>query len=275
MSLDIVVYRAGQPWAEPKLDAFVVGLRAHGIKPEERRADDWRVSDLAVVWAHRDTELHDMQRDTGKHYLVLERGYIGDLENRRRWTSIGYDGLNGRADFCNAGAGPARWEEHFAGFMQPWREGGDYALLMGQVRGDASLANINIEHWYAETAAHLSDLGWTVMFRPHPNDLTTAPDRAYALVGSLQGALSGAAVVVTWNSTSGVDAALSGVPVVAIDRGSMAWDVAAHSIEELNYESTDRAAWAARLAHTIWSDDEMSGGVAWAHLRQKFDGPDG
>ena len=267
MPIDVVIYRAGQPWAEPKLDAFVAGLRQHGIEPEERQAENWRKSDLAVVWAHRDTALHNMQGAAGNHYLVLERGYIGDIENRRRWTSMGYDGLNGRADFCNAGAGPARWEKHFAGFMRPWKDGGDYALLMGQVRGDASLAGMDIRAWYAEMARRLGDFGWTVMFRPHPRDLTAAPDGAYALVGGLDSALSGAAVAVTWNSTSGVDAALSGVPVVAMDRGSMAWDVSAHRIEELNYESTDRAAWSARLAYCQWNDDEIAGGVAWEHLK--------
>ncbi|KKL78280.1 hypothetical protein LCGC14_2026390, partial [marine sediment metagenome] len=65
MPIDVVIYRAGQEWAEPKLDAFVAGLRWHGIEPEERRAEDWRVSDLAVVWAHRDAALHNMQGGAG------------------------------------------------------------------------------------------------------------------------------------------------------------------------------------------------------------------
>ncbi len=269
MSLDCVIYRAGQPWAEPKLDAFVQGLRAHGIEPEERQAEDWRVSDLAVVWAHRDTKLHNMQGAAGKHYLVLERGYIGDIENRRRWTSCGYDGLNGRADFCNADVTPERWEEHFAGSMQPWRGGGDYALLMGQVRGDASLSGVDIEQWYTETAQALSGLGWTVMFRPHPRDRMQAPDGAYVLESSLDSALEGAALVVTWNSNSGVDAVLAGVPTVAMDRGSMAWMVSAQKL--VIQRLADRLAWSAKLAYCQWNDDEMAAGAAWEHLKSKFD----
>ena len=271
MSLDIVVYWAGQSWAKPKLDAFVAGLRRHGINPEERRAEDWRKSDLAVVWGHRDKELHELQRAAGNHYLVLERGYIGDLENRRRWTSIGYDGLNGHANFCNADVGSARWERHFAGFMQPWKSGGDYALLMGQVRGDASLGQTDIELWYADMARLLNAQGWTVMFRPHPNGRAIAPDGAYALVGSLEGALASAAFAVTWNSTSGVDAVLAGVPTVAMDRGSMAWNVTTHDVEEA-LVTPDRVPWAERLAFTQWNDDEIAGGHAWEHLRRKPDG---
>ncbi len=270
MTLDVVIYRAGKSWAEPKLNAFVAGLRKHRIEPEERRADDWRQSDLAVVWAHRDTALHDMQRDAGHHYLVLERGYIGDLDNRRRWTSMGFDGLNGRADFCNQDVGPIRWEKHFAKVMRPWQKDGDYALLMGQVRGDASLVTKNIKAWYGLMTRRLGDLGWTVMFRPHPRDPMAAPDGAYTLVTSLESALKGAAVVVTWNSTSAVDAALSGVPVVAMDRGSMAWDVASHDLSEA-LVTPDRTAWSARLAYTQWSDGEISGGDAWEHLKRKLD----
>ncbi len=269
MSLDVVVYRAGQPWAETKLDAFTAGLHKHRVKVEQRQAGDWRQSDLAVVWAHRDKALHDLQRDAGLHYLVLERGYIGDIEARRRWTSIGYDGLNGRADFCNQDVGANRWEKHFPDVMQPWKDGGDYALLMGQVRGDASLAGKDIQGWYADMARRLGDLGWTVMFRPHPNDSTAAPDGAYALVGSLSGALGGAALCVTWNSTSGVGAALSGVPVVAMDKGSMAWGVASHDLNEA-LVTPDRKPWAEKLAFTMWNDDEISGGDAWEHLKQKF-----
>lgn len=267
MSLDVVIYRAGQEWAAPKLDAFANGLRKHGIEPTQRRAGDWRPSDLAVVWAHRDAELHDLQRDAGNHYLVLERGYIGDLKNRRRWTSAGYDGLNGRADFCNADVGPARWEKHFAQFMEPTTSRpGDYALLMGQVRGDASLEGLKIESWYAATARVLNELGWTVMFRPHPDDPTVAPDGTYSLVGSLSGGLASAAVVVTWNSNSAVDAVLAGVPAVSMDRGSMAWDVTAHDLDDC-FIKPDRPAWAAKLAHTMWNDDELSGGDAWDQLK--------
>ena len=270
MSLDVVIYRAGQPWAEPKLDAFVEGLRVHGIEPEERTTPDWRVSDLAVVWAHHDPGLHKVQLEAGKHYLVLERSYIGDIEERRRRCSIGYDGLNGRADFCNSDVTGERWEQHFANRMQPWRDGGDYALLMGQTRGDASLVGLDPRQWYAETAASLAGMGWTVMFRPHPNDPTVAPAKSYSLVGGLDGALDGAALAVTWNSNSGVDAVLAGVPTVAMDRGSMVWGVAARSLDHIGFKPS-RTAWTHRLAWTQWLPEEMAAGHAWEHLKRKFD----
>ena len=271
MSLDVVVYRDDRPWAIPKLDAFIAGLRKHGIKPEERLTDDWRVSDLAVVWAHRDTALHELQLDAGNHYLVCERGYIGDLDNRRRWTSLGYDGLNGHADFCNAHVGKNRWRRYFSDFMRPWKTGGDYALLMGQVRGDASLTGVDIRGWYAYATDRLRAAGWTVMFRPHPRDPVVEPHGAYALQGDLHSALSMAALVVTWNSTSAVDAVLGGVGAIAMDLGSMAWDVAGHSIGPERLCKPDRGGWAARLAYCQWTDAEISGGTAWDHLRHKLD----
>jgi hypothetical protein len=45
------------------------------------------------------------------------------------------------------------------------------------------------------------------------------------LDGELADALSGAAVVVTYNSNTGVDALLAGKSVTAADKGSMIWGV--------------------------------------------------
>ena len=268
---DIVIYCGGQPWATPKQDAFMAGLRAHGIEPEERKSGNWRASDLAVVWGHRDHALHEIQRATGGRYLVLERAYIGDIHERRRWCSIGYDGLNGRADFCNADSPPDRWEKYFSDVMKPWQQGiGDYALVMGQVPGDSSIEGINIDDWYAEAAASLKgDWAYPVMFRPHPvaverNQVSDVYGTTLS-VGSLADALAGAACVATWNSNTAVDAVLAGIPTIACDKGSMAWDVAAQDWDHC--AQPDRNQWVANLAYTSWLEKEIADGSAWEHLK--------
>ncbi len=266
--MDIVIYRGAQSWAAPLLEAFAEGLIAHGIEPEIRTVGDWRVCDLAVIWAHRADVMFKAQRDAGRHYLVMERGYIGDIEARRAWTSLGLDGLNGRAVFPKPDDGH-RWEKNFVGAMKPWRDDGDYALLMGQVPGDASIAHVDINKWYAEAAASLAaDWHRPVMFRPHPVAVQrNQVDDVYGtirLTTSLESALEGAAVVATFNSNSGVDAVLAGVPTIAMDRGSMAWDVAAHDWDHC--AKPDRTKWAAQLAFSQWTRDEIASGVAWQHL---------
>jgi len=73
----------------------------------------------------------------GRDVLVMERGYIGD---RTHWTSLGWNGLNGRARVPLAPAdGGARFERNYSRLMHPYNPAGHYALIIGQVPGDASL----------------------------------------------------------------------------------------------------------------------------------------
>ncbi len=273
MSLDVVIYYAGKPWAEPKLKAFGAGLRAHGIAPKVRQAGDWRVSDLAVVWGHRDVALQDMQRAAGKHYLVLERGYLGDIHRRRRWTSIGFDGLNGRADFCNDDVSRDRWDRQFGRLMldeRVFRTAPPVGLIIGQMPGDASLVGVDIDGWYRAAAEAVQRKGLDVEFRPHPNDMAGRAAAGLTAQEPLARTLDRVSVVMTWNSSAAVEAVLAGVQTVAVDRGSMAWGVASHSIDQLPF-FTDRQPWASRLAYTQWLDDEIIAGHAWEHLKRKFD----
>ncbi len=269
--IDVVIYRAGSPWADPLQDAFARGLDAHGITAEQRASGDRRVSDLAVVWGHRDAALFKMQRAAGQHYLVMERGYIGDIEMRRKYTSLGFDGLNGRATFPVANDGGDRWRALFPDFLQPWKPDGDYALLIGQVPGDASLGGIDLTDWYAETAQTITaTTGLLVVFRPHPVALERGQARdvtgTITLGGALETALDGAAVVATFNSNTAVDAVLAGVPTWTADAGSMAWDVAGHDFAKMP-PTPDRDAWAHALAWCGWTIDEIAAGAAWEHLR--------
>jgi hypothetical protein len=140
--------------------------------------------------------------------------------------------------------------------MQPWRVGQGYALLIGQVYGDAAVRNINFEAWVRDRTAELQSLGWDVKFRPHP---LARRSRA-----SLAQDLAGAGMCVTYNSTSGVEAVLAGVPTVTLDEGAMAWDVSSHSLHDLACPA--RETWAHNLAWTNWTLDEIAAGIPWEHL---------
>jgi hypothetical protein len=91
------------------------------------------------------------------------------------------------------------------------------------------------------------------------------PPGAMDAGGNLAEALAGAAFAVTWNSNSGVDAAMAGVPVVAMDEGSMAWPVAAHDLGAVP-RLPERRPWAAQLAWCQWRPEEIADGTAWEAL---------
>lgn len=68
--------------------------------------------------------------------------------------------------------------------------------------------------------------------------------------------------VVTFNSNTGVEASFAGVPTIATDIGSMAYEVASHSVAEM-LRRPDRETWAARLAWKQWRREEMASGYCW------------
>lgn len=247
--------------------ALDAGLRALGIQTERRNAVSISKADLVACWGWRPGRMY---HEAGARVLVMERGYLGD---RFAWTSLGFDGLNGRATFPSAPEdGGARFETHHGELLRPWRSGGDYVLIIGQVPGDAALGGRDLRGWYAEQAKRAAlEYHLPVIFRPHP----LAPRRGpvYPVPGTIQHkgplseALARAAVVVTYNSNTAVESVLAGVPTIAMDRGSMAYEVCAHAIGE-TLITPDRRAWAHALAWKQWRLEEIASGAALEHVLQ-------
>lgn len=197
--------------------------------------------------------------------FVLERGYVDD---RFRWTSVGLNGLNGRAKFAALDDGGERWNKHFAQLMRPWTCRPDgYALIMGQVPSDCAVRDITFGAWVRTTARELMRTRpiERIKFRPHPMAPNVRAD-VRSTLGALADDLSGAEIVVTYNSNSGVDAVLAGVPTVAMDPGSMAYSVTTHRISD-DPIRPDRTAWAHGLAWAQWLPHELESGEAWSRLR--------
>lgn len=274
--MKIAIHMGRSEWQRQWCQAFAFGLRRHGIQAKvigcRHPAYAEPVEcDLAVFWGHRAKDVIRAQRRAGKHYLVLERGHLGGLEERRNWCSAGFNGLGGRAAYPKAQDGGARWERLWSYLMKPWRQEPPLeaapVVIMGQMKGDQALAGADIDQWYREAARVIREHhGIEPAFRPHPLGVQEAPEGVPLFAGSLADALAAARAVVTLNSTVGVDAAVAGVPVTVCDEGAMAWPVAALGLEA-EPVTPDREAWAHDLAWCQWSEEEMRRGEAWEALR--------
>lgn len=242
--------------------AIQQGFEAHGITAQMLTHKEYEPSDLAVVWGHRRPMLFQNQLQNQSDYLVMERGYIGD---RMNWTSLGFNGLNGNAEFVPS-SDPSRGDP-FRLLLKSWNPEGDYYLICGQVLGDASLANVDYPEWVNSlpTEHH----GKPVYFRPHPDSFTYQVKHKI-LGGDLDTALAGAAAVWIWNSNSGVDALLAGTPVVAFDKGAMCYDYAEKTIGTIPIKQpVDQLV--NQLAWCQWTTAEIENGTAWDHLKKRYD----
>lgn len=257
MTDTLTIYVCGSGHQLEHAEALSAGLRRHGRSSAIQHRGTHPSGTQVACWGWR---VGQGLRAQGLDVLVMERGYIGD---RFAYTSLAWNGLNGCAEPQQPGDGDrfARFEH----LMQPWNPAGDYALVIGQVRGDMSLQGRDLSGWYAEQARMYS---CPVLFRPHPETIRRnhpwgCPAGAKMTRRDLADDLRGARFVSTWNSNTGVDAILAGKPTFVADRGSMAWDV---RVQDDYTAEPDRLTWARALAWRQWSLDEIRSGEAWAHV---------
>lgn len=243
------------------------GFARHGVSGTVVPRNIQAPGDIHVVWGWKQPVVIAHCKAEGKPILVMERGH---LQPRMEFTSLGWGGLARRGRYPGKDICGDRWRKHW-GAMEPWKDGGEYALVIGQVDGDASLYGVNFNVWAQKATNALLGRGLAVRYRPHPlmlrNDRLWRPDRAEFSTRTLAEDLAGAAVCVTYNSTTCVEAVLAGVPTVTSDEGAMAWPVTSHSVDA-PAEKPDRREWADDLACCQWSADEIRTGEAWEAVRE-------
>lgn len=228
------------------LDGVKIGLENKGIDVIE---NDYPKTEKVIVWGwRRGKEL----REKGHDVLVFERAYLGD---RFYYTSIGWNGLNGHADFCIKGDESVKGEWN----PKPWHDG-EYIVIMGQVNGDASLKGKNLTLDYEQWAREAEkEYNIPVYFRPHPNtERCNFKPNIPHIKGDLDKVLDNCHLVLCYNSNSSVDAVMAGVPCITFDKGSMAYEVTSHSI--CNRIKPDRGKWIARVSNCQWTPEEIKDG---------------
>lgn len=215
-----------------------------------------------LVWGWR---LGKVLKAAGHRVVVMERGYVGDRMST--WTSFGVDGLNGRAKWhIPTNAAGDRFSMYHEHLYKPWSPGGEYVLVIGQVPGDQSLEGMDPIAWGGRAAASVKHLNLPIYYRPHPTVQARGDKRVpvgaqLCPVADLDEALSRAALVLTYSSTTAVQALLAGKPTIASHPCSMAYVVAPASlVSGYDKEPLDRREWAEMLAWKQWTPSEIRSG---------------
>jgi hypothetical protein len=265
-----IFYRA-TPHQEWMAHMWGKGFASHGVQYttqfHEPRGD---YNSLLVVWG----EKHRIQYGNRfKHVLVNERAYFQD---RFKFVSCGYNGLNGHADFLNKDMPPDRFNKHFNdGRLKPWNPKGEYILLALQIPGDNSLNGV--KYSYPEIISQLNKRGFTVKVRQHPsrpNKMNLSGVEFLPHEQPIEEQLEKCQAVVAVSSNVSVDAMVAGKPVLNFSDYSMVWDMALKSYDELLEEQPEpenRMQWCYDLAYTQWLPEEIESGEAWEHLKKFYD----
>lgn len=239
--------------------AVCTGLSAQGVTILPPRTP----ADIGIVWGVR----NKTAPRHCKHLLIMERAYLGD---RFEWLSLGWDGLNGRADFCNQDVPDDRWRKYWRDQMQPVAHGTG-VLLIGQVDGDAALAGVSCARWAADVGNELYLLGVPWVYRAHPESLKRGQQQPWPSdPRPMEQALAECDAVITYNSNVGVLAAMAGKRVTCENEGSMVHEIAGHGWRD-DKELGDRDEWGRKLAYCQWLPEEVERGEFWETLRRKFE----
>lgn len=228
--------------------AVVFGVGKRAVPSSHRRG--------AIVYEH-------MFRQR-KPIVIVERGFV----KRDEYYGVALNGLNGLGYFGPSDCPSDRWDA-LDTEIKPWRTGGDYILICGQVPWDASVQHTDHLAWCNHVAKTIeSNCDIPVRFRPHPE----VKELDYGLKSSMRSwyeDLAGAKSVVTFSSTSSALAVLEGIPIFTLDPGSIAYGIGNKELTEallFEPETLDREQWAYDLAYSQWTEDEMREGLAWERL---------
>lgn len=275
------------------LSAFIDGLNALGFNHEVHPLENgYRACDVIVTFGvgkqatkrgrclqeiidnhrvHLQDNLQDRsEKNLKRKHVVIERGFI----QREEYYMVGWDGLNGRADFCNQRS-PGNRMKQLGVTLSPWRRSGTHIVLCGQVPWDASVQHTDHIEWCRRTAVRLSELtDRPIRFRPHPMqpnavNMTGCPVEI-STNPKLDEDMVDAWAVVTFNSNAGVEATIAGVPAFAEDIGAMGYSILNHDLEKINNpEAPCRKQWLKNLAYTQWNLEEIASGQTLSHLLEK------
>jgi len=235
-----------------------------------------------------------------KPFLVSESEPFREYKS---WLRFGWSGYGWEDANCNNNnVGPERWnkfESKTGIIIKDWNSPGGNIVIMGQKEGDSALVRL-YEQGYKSFYDWVDDIilkirkhsNRPIIVRPHPRgsskglnkfvknikkhinvSMTTNLTRGGNQGGEgLEKDLAGAYCVVTFNSLSGIEAVTRGIPVYALDPGSMVWPIAHKDfskIENLNY-NIDLQDWKNKIAYTFWNRHEVKSGETWAHLKEVY-----
>jgi hypothetical protein len=262
---------------------FYEGLKKHGhnninvynLKDFQQGKHKGKKYDIGFCWGTRN--MIELQKIV-ENVVIIENSYLNNIQSQKGkvWMSYGWNGLNGRADFCNQHSLNDRWNKHFNDGRLLDYSDGDYILIPLQIKNDMSIAGRGFQYQtIVNEIRKFTNL--PIKIKQHP----TADDQWGKILGKnisyinrfmpIKDAIKGAKVVVTINSNAGVDAVLAGKPVVALDKGSMVYDIASHDFSKLLVPNwPDRTQWCNDIAYAQWKPDEVIAGEAWEHLKQKL-----
>jgi hypothetical protein len=197
----------------------------------------------------------------------------------KEWVSFGWNGHYNAANFCNKNSTNQRWNNIFdkMNLVKSYSPNGSYILLIMQAFVPYSILGLDKPIDYNKILQDIkkyTDLPVRVRLHPrdpYPNSWNLPKDTIISKNDSLSDDLKDAKAVVSVNSIGGVEGILHGKSSICLDKCSMIYNIADHSLENIkNLKFRDRTQWLYDMSYCQWNIKECENGDIWDHLKQIY-----
>jgi len=240
------------PWQRDYSICLSAGLAKHGISNSVQDYDSTKGTIAIILGPHWGRHL-EME-----NFLQVNRAFIGKSEyddSDTHCISVGWCGMNGRADFCLNDIDKDRWKLFMKedDIHEYHKEGG--VVLCGQA--DNGRSAVELADFYKHSKMAFPD----AVFREHPS-------KPQEYVHNW----SDTKLAVTLNSTVAVDALLNGNSVVSCDEGNPVYAWTQHNTAD-EYLYPDQIEIVQTLANCQYTRKEIQNGRFWEILSGERNGP--
>lgn len=214
-------------------------------------ADDYSDHDVVISFGNTPVNI-----SPGQVWLHVDGAYWG----RPNYFRITKDAFQPHKYLMNVDCPSDRWEQ-LGIELKPWRSGGDYILICKVSDRNEKFLGFNMQ----------ADLDNAISVIEKQTDLEIKiREKADKWSTPFSKELENAYAVVTWASTTSVEAVVNGTPVyVLIESASSPVAGDLHDIK--NPYKPDREQWACNLAYQQWNRKEIHSGEAWKHFIEDSD----
>lgn len=240
-------------------------------------------------------DIYEYVEKTGKPILIREMPVLRDIAGKTQ-TKIPFEQqwfrFSWNSFFMDDGIHPYdpsydRWSEISKKYnieVKNWQRRGDAILLNLQKDGDSALnrltySNIDYKQYIVDVIEKIKQINnRPLIIRGHPLDQIVVPylqnffpDIEYSKNRSLYDDLDRSWCMITYNSTSCVEASLYGTPTITLDSSAVSWEVSQHYLNEIEKEhKIDRKEWCKKISFMQWQGSELTDGYVWNLLKKSI-----
>ena len=269
-------------------DAFLAGVARAGddvqkvFKSTRGNFDD---GDAFCVVGVKSLKLVSQIKAAGKHVIFFDKGYFRHRGPNRTWEfwRIAVDGHHPTHYVAMARHSSLRWDKisgRRAVAPKSWREDGGHIVYAGSSEKYHRFVGLKDPTEYAKDV--ISELkkitNRLIVYRPKPTWEAAEPvDGANfsPRTDSIHDALQGAWCLVTNGSNASFDAIIEGVPCVVLGE-AIAKPISSQYLQDVEnpYLASDdeRQQWFSNLAWCMFTEQEMSIGLAWQVIKPQLFG---